>query len=127
MEENFPTYIRTESKGNASTQGAYCSSKFSSYSLMLRYTSFQANKMLLNELPQHSVSLLEKISQRAYHRGCSLGHYAKKIGRLRYYATKNRPLRHYAGKKTDYVITPPKIGHYVITPKKKPLRHYAVV
>lgn len=73
MLENFSTYIRTEGEDNASIfdelrelkfqKRPIYSAKIIRYALLLRYSSIQAYKMLLDEFPLPSLSLLEKISQ----------------------------------------------------------------
>ena len=73
MLENFSTYIRTEGEDNAYIldelrelkfqKRLIYSAKIIRYALLLRFTSIQAYKMLLNEFPLPSLSLLEKISK----------------------------------------------------------------
>ena len=68
---NLSTYIRNENENNSSIIEELLELKFQKcpiysariirYALLVRYTSFQAYKLLLEEFPMPSLSLLEKI------------------------------------------------------------------
>ena len=70
---NLSTYIRNENENNSSTIEELRELKFQKcpiysariirYALLVRYTSFQAYKLLLEEFSMPSLSLLEKISK----------------------------------------------------------------
>ena len=70
---NLSTYIRNENENNSSIIEEWRELKFQKcpiysariirYALLVRYTSFQAYKLLLEEFPMPSLSLLEKISE----------------------------------------------------------------
>ena len=70
---NLSTYIRNENENNSSVIEELRELKFQKYpiysariircALLVRYTSFQAYKLLLEEFPMPSLSLLEKISK----------------------------------------------------------------
>ena len=70
---NLSTYIRNENENNSSIieelremmfqKCSIYSARIIRYALLVRYTSFQAYKLLLEEFPMPSLSLLEKISK----------------------------------------------------------------
>ena len=72
MLENFPVYLRTYADNHSSifeellqyrfTKKPIYSANIIRYSLLLRYTSIQSYKVLLQDFPLPSLSLLQKIS-----------------------------------------------------------------